>query len=148
MFSAGLLGCEGDGNNGVGFWGGVVTVSAYMGGTRGSGVLSSAVDVLERSVVRGIGRVCDICMCLYRGGVGGVGGEWVTGLGLGFTNSEGTWGKRYMCLCFGCGGVGGVGGRMGGRLGPGSWGGWCYVYVCCESGIYVLMAGPCICILC
>ena len=24
------------------------------------------------------------------GGVGGVGGEWVTGLGLGFTNSGGT----------------------------------------------------------
>ena len=26
------------------------------------------------------------------GGVGGVGDEWVTGLGLGFTNSGGTWG--------------------------------------------------------
>ena len=35
----------------------------------------------------------------------GVGGEWVTGLG--FTNSEGTWGKWG--LCFGCGSVGGVG---------------------------------------
>ena len=29
-------------------------------------------------------------MCLARGGVGVVGGEWVTGLGLGFTNSGGT----------------------------------------------------------
>ena len=35
--------------------------------------------------------MCD--MCLARGGVGGVGGEWVTGLGLGFPNSGGTWGK-------------------------------------------------------
>ena len=34
-----------------------------------------------------------MCMCLARGGVGVVGGEWVTGLGLGFTTSVGTWGK-------------------------------------------------------
>ena len=27
-------------------------------------------------------------------------GEWVTGLGLGFTNPGGTWGKWDMCLCF------------------------------------------------
>ena len=33
-----LLGCEGDGNAGVGSGGGVVVVSAYMGGTRGSSV--------------------------------------------------------------------------------------------------------------
>ena len=38
--------------------GGVVVVSAYMGGTRGSGVLVSACDVLEMSVVRGVGGVC------------------------------------------------------------------------------------------
>ena len=31
-----------------------------MGGTRGSGVLSSAGDVLEMSVVRGVGGVCDL----------------------------------------------------------------------------------------
>ena len=68
-------------------------MSAYMGVTRGSGVLASAGDV-----VRGVGGVCDMCMCLARGGVGGVGGEWVTGLGLGFTNSGGTWGKCDMCL--------------------------------------------------
>ena len=37
-------------------------MSAYMSGTRGSGVLSSADDVLEMSVVRGVGGVCDICM--------------------------------------------------------------------------------------
>ena len=73
---------------------GVVAVSEYMGGTRGSGVLSSAGDVVE-SVVRGVGGVCDMCMCLARDGVGG---EWMTGLG--FTNSGGKWG-----VCFGCGGV-------------------------------------------
>ena len=48
-------------------------MSAYMGGTRGSGVFSSAGDVLETSVVRGVGGVCDMCMCLARRE--GVGGE-------------------------------------------------------------------------
>ena len=38
MFAARLLGCEGDGNAGVGSGGGVVALSAYMGGTCGSGV--------------------------------------------------------------------------------------------------------------
>ena len=75
----------------------------------GSGVLASACDVLGMSVVRIVGGVCDMDMCLARGRVGGVGVEWVTGLGLGFSNSGRTWGKWDMCLCFGCGGVGGVG---------------------------------------
>ena len=39
-------------------------MSACMSGTRGSGVLSSTGDVL----VRGVGGVCDMCMCLARGG--------------------------------------------------------------------------------
>ena len=68
MYAARLLGCEGDGNAGVGSGGGVVAMSAYMGGTRGSSVLSSTGDVLEMSVVRGVGVVCDMCMCLSRGG--------------------------------------------------------------------------------
>ena len=38
MYATRLLGCEGDGNAGVGCGGGVVVVSAYMGGTCGSGV--------------------------------------------------------------------------------------------------------------
>ena len=42
-------------------------MSAYMSGTRGSGVLSSTCDVL----VRGVVGVCAMCMCLGRGGVGG-----------------------------------------------------------------------------
>ena len=48
----------------------MVAVSACMSGTRGSGVLSSTGDVLEMSVVRGVGGVCDMCMCLAWGGVG------------------------------------------------------------------------------
>ena len=68
-----MLGCDGDGNAGVRYGAGVVAVSAYMGGTHGSSVLSSAGDVLEMSVVRGIGGVCDMCMCLAWGRVGGVG---------------------------------------------------------------------------
>ena len=57
--------CEGDGNAGVGSGGCVIAVSAYMGG---SCVLSSACDVLEMSVVRCVGGVCDMCMCLARVG--------------------------------------------------------------------------------
>ena len=48
----------------------MVAVSACMGGTRGSGVLSGTGDVLEMTVVRGVGGVCDMCMCMARGGVG------------------------------------------------------------------------------
>ena len=64
-----MLGCEGDRNAGV------VAVSAHIGGTRGSGVLSSACDVLEMSVVIGVGGACDMCMYLARCGVGGGGGD-------------------------------------------------------------------------
>ena len=39
--------CEGDGNSGVGSGGGVVAVSAYMGGTRGSGVCLVQVTCLR-----------------------------------------------------------------------------------------------------
>ena len=93
-------------------------MSACMSGARGSGVLSSTGDVLEMSVVRSVCGVCDMCMCLARGGVGGVAVEWVTELGLCFTNSGGTRGKWDMCLCFGCGGVGAVGVEwVGGGLG-------------------------------
>ena len=87
-------------------------MSACMSGTRGSGVLSSTSGLL----VRDVGGVCDMCMSLARGGVGGEGGEWMRELGLGFTNPLGTGGVLDMCLCFGCGGVGGLGGEwVGGR---------------------------------
>ena len=86
--------------------GSVVAVSAYKDGTRGSGVLISSDDVLELSVVRGVGGVCDMCMCLARGRVGGVGGERI---GFWLYQSWRNMGKWDMCLCFGCGGVGGLG---------------------------------------
>ena len=108
----------------------MVAVSACMSGTRGSGVLSSTGDVLEMSVVRGLGEVCDMCMCLARGGVGGEGGEWMRGLGLGFTNPVGTGGVVDVCVFWMRWCRWGVG--MG--LGPGSEVvGWCYVCVRCES---------------
>ena len=47
--------------------------AGHVGGTRGSGIVSSAADVLWMSVVRGmkgVGGVCEMCMCLARGGVG------------------------------------------------------------------------------
>ena len=56
-----------------------------MGGTRGSCIVSCAADVLWMSVVpgmRGVGGVCEMCMCLAWGGVGGEGCEWTRGLGL------------------------------------------------------------------
>ena len=73
-------------------------MSACMSGTHGSGVLSSTGDVLEMSVVRGFGGVCDMCMCLARGGVGGEGGEWMRELGLGFTNPVGTGGVGHVSV--------------------------------------------------
>ena len=63
-----------------------------------------------------------MCMCLARGGKGG---EWVTGLGMGFTNPVGTRGVLDVCLCFGCGGVVGVDREWVGGLDQGleGWGG-------------------------
>ena len=61
--------CESDGNVGVSDGGCVVAVSAVhesMGGTHGSGMVSTANDVLE---MRGVGGVCDMCMGLARGWV-------------------------------------------------------------------------------
>ena len=46
-------------------------MSVCISGTRGSDVLSSIGDML----VRGVGGVCDMCMCLARGG------EWMKELG-------------------------------------------------------------------
>ena len=60
-----------------------------------------------------------MCMCLAQGGMGG---EWMRGLGLDFTNPVGTEAVLDVCLCFGCGGVSGewVGGLDQGLEG---WGG-------------------------
>ena len=74
---------------------------------------------------------CVTCVCVWLGAGWEVLG--VSELGLGFTNSGGTWEKWDMCLCFFFGGVGGVGG-VGGRLGTGFRRvRWCYACVCCES---------------
>ena len=46
---------------------GLVVVSAwheYVGGTRGSGIVSSAADVLEMCVVHVMIEVCEMCECL------------------------------------------------------------------------------------
>ena len=67
--------CEGDGNAGAGDGGGAVTGSEYVAGTRRSGIVFSAADVLGMSVVRGmrgVGGVCEMCTCLaWGGGVSG-----------------------------------------------------------------------------
>ena len=50
----------------------VVDIEGHVGGTRGSGIVSSAADVLGMSVVhgmRGVGGVCEMCMYLAWGDV-------------------------------------------------------------------------------
>ena len=107
---------EGDGSTGAGFGVGVVAVSAYMGGTRGSCVLASACDMLEIGVVRSVGGVYDMCMCLARGGVGGVGGERI-GFGLSqFWRNMGKVGYVYVFWLQWCGWCWG---RVCGWIGPG-----------------------------
>ena len=47
-----------------------------QGATRGSGIVSSAADVIGMSVGRGmigVGGVCEMCMCLALSAVGGEG---------------------------------------------------------------------------
>ena len=70
--------------------------AGHVGSTRGSGIVSSAADMLW---MRGVG---EMCMCLARGSVDRDGGEWMRGLGLGFTNPVRTGGVLDVCL--GCGG--------------------------------------------
>ena len=48
--------------------------------------------------MRGVGGVCEMCMCLARGGKGGEGGEWMRGLCLSFTNPVGTGGVLDVCV--------------------------------------------------
>ena len=110
-------------------------------GTRGSDIVSSAAGMLWMSVVRGmrgLGGLCEMrmCMCLAWGGVGGEGvsgqwGEWMRGLGYGFTNPVGTRGVGRLSVF----GLRWCGWGVGRELGPGSGGvGWCYVCASCESG--------------
>ena len=106
-----------------------------LGCTRGSGVVSSADDVIDMSVVRGVrgvSGVCELCMCLARAGLK----VWLRGLSLGFTNPVGTGGVWDMCLCFGCGGVGVCWGIVGGWPGSGMVDDVMSVCVC-EAGFFV-----------
>ena len=68
-----------------------------------------------------------MCMCLA---LGGVGGEWISCLSLGFTNPVGIGGvlEVYLCLGWDC-----VGGEWVGGLYQGLEG-WSGVGVNCESG--------------
>ena len=73
----------------------VFAVSACMSGTRGSGVLSSRGDVL----VRGVGVVCDMCMCLAPGSVSGEGGGVDERIGFGLYQSCGDSGSvGHVCV--------------------------------------------------
>ena len=62
----------------------VIAEHECVGGIRGSDIVSRAADVLGMSVVfgmRGVGGVCDMCMYLAWGGVGG---HWVMDMRIGF----------------------------------------------------------------
>ena len=70
----------------------------HVGGTHGSGSVSSVADVLWIRVVRrmrGVGGVCEMCMCLARDGVGG---EGVSGERMGLVLYQSCWGC-WTCVC-------------------------------------------------
>ena len=92
----------------------VVVVSGHVGGTRRSGIVSSAAAVFGMSVVRGIRGVGGVCE-MTRGGLGGEVWENKGSVGRVF-------GLRW-CMR----GVGRRLGRVSERVK------WCYVYVSCAS---------------
>ena len=88
-----------------------------VGGTRSSGIVSSASDMHWMSLIcgmKGVGGVCEMCMCLARAVYEAR--RWKIGLGLGFTNLVRTEGVLDGCLCLGCGGMDGVAGEWLGGL--------------------------------
>ena len=114
-----LRACEGNDNAGVGSG---VGVGAYIGGTRGSGVLYSACDVLEMSVVY---VECAICACLARS---------CERIGFGLFQSLMKVG--YVCVLVVVVWVGGLGQGLGG---------WCGVCILCVDGRsryrYIVLSG-------
>ena len=59
------------------------------------------------------------CECVWLGAAWKERGEWMRGLGFGFTNLVGTGGVLHVWLCLGCSGMGGVGGEWIGGLDQG-----------------------------
>ena len=102
----------------------------HVGGTRGSGIVSSAADVLW---MRRVGEVCAMCMCLARGYMGGEGGEWMRGFGL--NQSCQNRGSVGCVSVFGLRWCGWCRSGVGRGLGPGSGG----VVLClCEMWIWII----------
>ena len=87
LFVCMLRECEGDGNTGV-----VVGSAGHVGGTRGSGIVSSPADMLGMSV------------CLARSGVEGE-GRMDERIGFVLTNPVGIVIVLDVCLCLGYGDV-------------------------------------------
>ena len=54
----------------------VGVMGVCVGGTRSTGGVSAADDVRVASVLRGVRDDGGVCICLARGGFGGVGGVW------------------------------------------------------------------------
>ena len=82
---------RGDGNTGL-----IVASARHVGGTRDSGIVSSADDVRG---MRGVGGVCEMCMCLAlaaweeRAGVSGR-EDWVWALPIIWEQGE-----CWTCVC-------------------------------------------------
>ena len=102
----------------------MVVIAGHVAGTRGSGIVSSVADVRG---MRGVGGICDMCMCLARGSVGAEGmsgaGDWVWALPILWEQGE-----CWTCVCAAVVWVG--------ILDQGLER-WCYVCVSCESGFSV-----------
>ena len=87
--------------------------------------------------MRGVGGVCEMCMCLARGGVRGEGRDWKEDWvwALPMLWKQGSVGRVSVLglrRCGWCMWELGVGDGLGQDLG------WlCYVCVCCESGLFV-----------
>ena len=77
--------------------------------------MSSANDVLDMSMLRGVRGVGGVCMCLSHIGVG-------ERIGFCISNPVGTERLWYVCLCLGCDGVRGQW-VVGFGKGLGGWGG-------------------------
>ena len=118
----------------------VAVSTGYVGGTCGAGIVSSTAHLLGMSVVRGmrgVGGVCEMCMCLAGGCVEERGlvderigfGLYQSCVNRGSVGRVSVFGLR-LCACCWWG--------VGRGLGPECRGvGCCYVCVSCEFGFFV-----------